>query len=75
MKQGFWAIVRREILRMSSRRLYGLSMVLAPLFCFIFFTTLMKEGLPQGLPAGVVDEDNTTVSRSILRNLDSYQQP
>jgi ABC-2 type transport system permease protein len=49
-------------------------MFAAPLFCFIFFTTLMNEGLPQSLPAGVVDEDNTTVSRSILRNLDSYQQ-
>ena len=62
------------MLRMTSRRLYGLSMFAAPLFCFIFFTTLMNEGLPQSLPAGVVDEDNTTVSRSILRNLDSYQQ-
>ena len=59
---------------MQSRPLYGLSMVFAPLFCFIFFTTLMKEGLPESLPAGVVDEDNTPVSRSILRNLDSYQQ-
>jgi ABC-2 type transport system permease protein len=49
-------------------------MIFAPLFCFVFFTTLMSEGLPQSLPAGVVDEDNTSVSRSILRNLDSYQQ-
>ena len=73
-KQGFWAIVKREIVRMQSRPLYGLSMVFAPLFCFVFFTTLMHEGLPESLPAGVVDEDNTTVSRSILRNLDSYQQ-
>ena len=71
---GFFAIVGREVKRMHSRPLYGLSMVFAPLFCFIFFTTLMKEGLPESLPAGVVDEDNTTVSRSILRNLDSYQQ-
>jgi len=59
---------------MYSRPLYGLSIFFAPLFCYIFFTTLMGEGLPQGLPAGVVDEDNTAVSRSILRNLDSYQQ-
>ena len=71
---GFWAIAKREYGRMHSRRIYGLSMVLAPLFCFIFFTTLMKEGLPESLPAGVVDEDNSAVSRSILRNLDSYQQ-
>lgn len=73
-KNWFWSIVRREVIRMHSRPLYGLSMVCAPLFCFIFFTTLMKEGLPQNIPAGVVDEDNTAVSRSILRNLDSYQQ-
>jgi ABC-2 type transport system permease protein len=59
---------------MQSRPLYGLSMIFAPLFCFVFFTTLMGEGLPESLPAGVVDEDNTSVSRSILRNLDSYQQ-
>ncbi len=64
----------REIVRMQSRPLYGLSMIFAPLFCFVFFITLMKEGLPESLPAGVVDEDNTSVSRSILRNLDSYQQ-
>ena len=59
---------------MQSRPLYGLSMIFAPLFCFVFFTSLMREGLPESLPAGVVDEDNTPVSRSILRNLDSYQQ-
>lgn len=59
---------------MVSRPLYGLSMVCAPLFCFIFFTSLMREGLPEQLPAGVVDEDNSTVSRSLLRNLSSFQQ-
>lgn len=68
------AIARREILRMTSRPLYGLIMILAPLFCYTFFLTLMREGLPEELPAGVVDEDNSTVSRSILRNLDSFQQ-
>lgn len=67
-------IARREISRILSRPVYLLSMICAPVFCFIFFTTLMREGLPQNLPAGVVDEDNTSVSRRILRNLDSFQQ-
>ena len=67
-------IALRELGRMSKRPLYALSMVIAPLFCYIFFTTLMKEGLPEDLPAGVVDADNSSVSRNILRNLDSYQQ-
>lgn len=73
-EKGVLAIAFREIGRMMSRPLYGLSMILAPLFCYVFFTTLMKEGLPQELPAGVVDEDNSSVSRNIIRNLDSYQQ-
>lgn len=74
MERGIWAICKRETGRMAARPLYLLAMIVAPLFCYIFFTTLMKEGLPCSLPAGVVDEDNTSVSRQILRNLDSFQQ-
>lgn len=59
---------------MIRRPIYLLSMICAPLFCYIFFTSLMREGLPQSLPAGVVDEDNTTLTRRIIRNLDSFQQ-
>lgn len=59
---------------MTKRPIYLLTMLCAPLFCFIFFTTLMDEGLPSNIPAGVVDEDNTSLSRQILRNLDSFQQ-
>lgn len=73
-KHAVLKIAYRELGRMTSRPLYVLSMVFAPLFCYIFFTTLMKEGLPEDLPAGVVDDDNTSVSRNILRNLDAYQQ-
>jgi len=73
-KQGLWAIAVREMVRMSSRPLYMLCMLFAPLFCFVFFTTLMAEGQPAELPVGVVDMDNSAISRSILRNLDSFQQ-
>ncbi len=48
-------------------------MVVAPLFCYVFFTSLMKQGLPQSLPMGIVDEDNTTTSRNLERNLDAFQ--
>lgn len=67
-------IARREHHRMMSRPLYVMSIILAPLICVIFFTSLMKEGLPQNLPIGVVDSDNTSTTRSILRNLDAFQQ-
>ncbi|MGL5958750.1 MAG: ABC transporter permease [Phocaeicola sp.] len=64
----------RELIRLCSRPLYLFCMVIAPLFCCLFFTSLMGEGLPSSLPAGVVDLDNTSTSRSIIRNLDAFQQ-
>ncbi|MBO4500162.1 MAG: ABC transporter permease [Bacteroidaceae bacterium] len=73
-KSRIYILGRRELGRMTKRPIYLLAMICAPLFCFIFFTTLMDEGLPSNIPAGVVDEDNTSLSRQILRNLDSFQQ-
>jgi len=67
-------LIRREMRRIASRPIYLMSMIGAPLLCFIFFTTLMNEGLPQNLPMAAVDADNTATSRQILRNLDAFQQ-
>ena len=39
--------------------------IIAPLFCYLFFTTLMWNGLPTDMPAGVVDLDHTANTRSI----------
>ena len=67
-------LLRREMRRLASRPIYLMSMVGAPLICFIFFTSLMRDGLPQDIPVAAVDADNTATSRSILRNLDAFQQ-
>lgn len=63
----------REAKRICSQPIYIFCMVLAPLFCYVFFTSLMKQGLPQGLPMGIVDEDHTATSRNLERNLSSFQ--
>ena len=68
-----WLISIREWKRMVSRPLYIFCMVIAPIFCYVFFTTLMGEGLPNKMPVGVVDMDNTSTSRNIVRNLDAFQ--
>jgi len=68
-----WLISIREWKRMVSRPLYIFCMVIAPIFCYIFFTTLMGEGLPNNMPVGVVDMDNTSTSRNIVHNLDAFQ--
>lgn len=71
---SLWQVMKRECKRLISRPLYIFCMVIAPLFCYIFFTTLMESGLPKDLPIGAVDLDNSSTSRSILRNLDAFEQ-
>ena len=34
----------------------------------------MDSGLPKDLPAGVVDMDDSSTSRNIVRNLDAFSQ-
>lgn len=72
--RALWQIMKRECKRMVARPLYLFCMVIAPLFCYIFFTTLMDSGLPTNLPIGVVDLDDTSTSRNLVRNLDAFEQ-
>lgn len=67
------SIFTRELHRICTQPIYLFCMVIAPLFCYFFFTTLMKEGLPEGLPLGLVDEDHTVTTRNLARNLDAFQ--
>lgn len=71
---ALWLVMKRECRRLVSRPLYLFCMVIAPLFCYVFFTTLMDSGLPTDLPVGAVDLDNSATSRSLLRNLDAFGQ-
>lgn len=69
-----FSIFRRELDCYSRRPLFLFCMVLAPVLCVVFFTTLMDKGLPTELPAGIVDEDNTNISRTIVRTIDALQE-
>lgn len=69
---ALWLVMKREVKRFGSRPLYLFCMIIAPLFCYLFFTTLMSSGLPKDLPVGVVDMDQSSTSRSIVRNLDAF---
>ena len=59
-------IVRRN-------RIYGFCMVVFPLLLVFFFTTMLDDGVAIDLPVGVVDQDNSTTSRGLVRNLDAMQ--
>ncbi|WP_302988130.1 ABC transporter permease [uncultured Muribaculum sp.] len=68
------AIIRREIGIYSKRPLFLFCLIVAPVLCVVFFVTLMGEGLPTKLPAGIVDEDNTQISRTIYRTIDAMEE-
>lgn len=63
----------RELRLIKGNPTYWLSLVVLPLFVMVFFTTIMGEGLPEDMPVGVVDNDNSTMSRAITRRLDAMQ--
>ena len=68
-----WQVAQRECKILYVNRIYFFSMVVFPLLAMVFFTSLMNEGLPEDMPVGVVDLDNTTTSRSLIRRLDAFQ--
>ena len=53
--------------------IYICCMVVFPLVVILFFTSLMSEGQPEKLPCGVVDNDNTSMTRAMIRQLDAFQ--
>ena len=68
------AISKRELAIFSHRPLFLFTMIIAPVVLIVFFTTLMGSGLPTNLPTGIVDQDNTHITRIIYRIIDSFEE-
>lgn len=66
-------VARRELSFIIRQPIYWFCMVVFPLLATVFFTSLMDEGQPQDMPVGIVDCDNTSTSRRLIRNLDAFQ--
>ena len=66
-------IALRELNILRKNRIYGFCMIVFPVMLVLFFTTMLDDGIPQDLPIGVVDQDNSATSRGLVRNLDAMQ--
>ena len=67
-------IALRELnIIVRKNRIYGFCMIVFPVMLVLFFTTMLDQGIPQDLPIGVVDQDNSATSRGLVRNLDAMQ--
>lgn len=70
-QHGFWAVFGREINHMISHSMFIFLLIIIPIFCFLLFSTLMPDGQPKHLTIGVVDMDNSVVSRNMIRQIDA----
>ena len=70
---NIWTVAKRECKILFVNRIYFCCMAIFPIFAMYFFTSLMDEGLPEDMPVGIVDLDNTSTSRSLIRRLDAFQ--
>ncbi|MBQ9650751.1 MAG: ABC transporter permease [Prevotella sp.] len=63
----------RECGMMTKTYIYLFCMFVFPVLSIFFFTSIMESGLPMEMPVGIVDQDNTTTTRSLIRRLDGFQ--
>ena len=63
----------REMRILWKNPIYGFCMVVFPIMVVAFFTSMMEVGVPEDLPIGIVDADNTTTTRTLARRLDAFQ--
>lgn len=71
--KGLLAILRHTVRQMIRRPIYWFGFFGIPLFMFLFITSMMESGLPQHIPAALVDRDGTELSRNVGRTLNSME--
>ncbi|MBR6414774.1 MAG: ABC transporter permease [Bacteroidales bacterium] len=67
------AVIRRELRIFRQRPIYLLGSIGAITFCTVFFLTFFRDGLPHDLPMGIVDNDDSSLSRNFIQQMDATQ--
>ena len=71
--QRILSVARRELRIIRNRPLYFMGSVGVIAFCAVFFLTFLNQGLPDNIPIGIVDEDQSSTSRNFCLQLDATQ--
>ncbi len=75
LPKGWIAVFKRELRLISGRSTYSLVLVILPLVAITLITLLFSKGVPRDLPIAVVDYDNSTLSRKLIRMIDAAPAP
>lgn len=73
MWKSILAVAKRELGIWVRRPIYFVGSLGVIIFGTVFFLTFFQAGLPSKLPIGVVDYDNSSLSRNFIRQLDATQ--
>lgn len=73
-KTGLRAVFVRECRRIASSKICIWGIFVAPLLSMAVLLWMMSSGLPARIPIAVVDLDNTSTTRSLVRQLDAFEK-
>ena len=65
---------KRGCVQLVRRPMYFLLIVIMPLLCSWYLMDLIKGGSVERVPVGIVDLDNSSLSRQVSRTLNGFQQ-
>ena len=68
---AFLNTIKRELRRIIHCPIYWVASIVLPLFSLVFMATIFGTGQMTDLPVGVVDAENTSASRHIIRMVDA----
>jgi len=71
-KTGISVIFKREFRRIFSSKICVWGMIIAPILSMVILVWMMSSGLPNKIPIAVVDLDNSSTSRNLIRQLDAF---
>lgn len=71
--KNIYRVSLRECGILVKNPIYLFCMVVFPVLAIFFFTSILSEGQPTNMPCGVVDLDNTTTTRAMVRKLDAFE--
>lgn len=66
-------VIRRELAIWRKRPVYIFGSVAVMAICTVFYLSFMKKGVPDNVPIGIVDYDNSSLTRNFIRQLDATQ--
>lgn len=71
-KTGIWPVFIRECYRIANSKICIWGILGGTLITLFTIVWMMNAGLPTKIPIAVVDYDNTSTSRSLIRQLDAF---